>query len=93
MLVDLIEQSSKKVAKAIASQGGRNARRNNGQILALENVLKESRELRKTLLSVRIFVICDTTRELSFLICPSRLPSHLSSFLEYQQSIITGIYW
>jgi len=57
MLVDLIEQSSKKVAKAIATQaGGRNTRRN-AEILALGNVLKEAGELRKTLLSVRCLYI------------------------------------
>jgi len=50
MIVDLIEQSSKKVAKAIASQG-RNSRRNS-QILALEQVAKEAVELRQTLLAV-----------------------------------------
>jgi hypothetical protein len=53
LLVDLVESSAKKVAKAIASQTtGRNARRNS-QIDALENVLQEATALRKTLLSVR----------------------------------------
>lgn len=52
LLVNLVEQSSAKVAKAIASQPGRNPRRN-AQIAALEAVLKDARELRTTLVSVR----------------------------------------
>ena len=49
-LIDLIEQSSKKVAKAIASTPGwRNARRAN-HTQALETVLKDALELKRTLL-------------------------------------------
>jgi len=63
MMVDLIEQSSKKVAKAIATQsGGRNNMRRNQQILALENVLKEARELRRTLISVRFVLVLSDRR-------------------------------
>jgi hypothetical protein len=51
MLVDLIEQSSRKIAKAIASQ---QSFRKNAQIQTLEQVLQESIALRKTLLSVRL---------------------------------------
>ena len=50
ILVELIERSSKKVAKAIASTPGwRNARRTS-HTQALEKVMEEAGELRKTLL-------------------------------------------
>lgn len=50
MLVGLIERSSKKVAKAIASTPGwRNARRT-AHTQALEKVMEEAGELRKTLI-------------------------------------------
>lgn len=61
MLVELIEKSSKKVAKAISSQTGRTNPRRNAQIAALEAVTKEALELRKSLLSVRTLISMDST--------------------------------
>jgi Zn-dependent M32 family carboxypeptidase len=56
MLVELIERSSKKVAKAIASTPGwRNARRTK-HTQALEKVMQEAIDLRRTLLKVRSLV-------------------------------------
>ena len=50
MLVQVVEKSSRKVAKAIASSTGwRNARRTT-HTQALEKVMDEARELKKTLL-------------------------------------------
>jgi hypothetical protein len=52
-LVNLIDASSKQVAKAIAGSGARSARRNS-HLAALEAVKLEADELRKTLLLVSL---------------------------------------
>jgi hypothetical protein len=62
MLVALIETSSTKVAKAIAAQGAN--RRVNAHRAALESVLNEARELRKTLLMVRSVLYFDAEKRL-----------------------------
>ena len=58
-LVNMVEASSKQVAKAIANSG----RRNNKHSAAFELVKQEAEELRKTLLLVCFLLVCERNKK------------------------------